>query len=124
MAELADRGWLLGVNTNKPAVATRLIIDALGLRRFFGTAVIAGGDCAEMKPSAQPLRDCAARLRGHRLSAHDWMVGDNWTDMECAANAGVKGCFCTFGFGRLQEARYTVKINRMDELLRLLKAEE
>ncbi len=122
--ELRDRGWLLGVNTSKPAFATRAIIEHFGLTRHFGSAIVAGGDCPEMKPSALPLRECAARMGGHRLSAYDWMVGDSWTDMQCAANAGVKGAFCTFGFGRLGEARATVRINRFDELLRLLKAED
>ena len=124
LEELADRGWLLGIVTNKPTLPNRLIVDHLGLRRFFGAAVVAGGDCAELKPSALPLRECASRLRGHRLSSHDWMVGDNWTDMQCAANAGVKSAFCTFGFGKLNDSRFTAKINRMDELLRHLKAEE
>ena len=124
IAELADRGWLLGVNTNKPSFATRAILKHFGLARYFGNAVVAGGDCSEMKPSAMPLREAAARMRGHRLSSHDWMVGDNWTDMECAANAGIKGAFCTFGFGHLNDARHTVKINRIDELLRFCKAEE
>lgn len=124
LEELADRGWLLGVNTAKPAFATKAIIEHFGLGRFFKGAVVAGGDCPEMKPSALPLRQCASLMRGHRLSSRDWMVGDNWTDMQCAANAGVKGAFCTFGFGRLEDSRWTVKINRMDELLRHLKAEE
>ncbi len=122
--ELARRGWLLGINTSKPAFATRAILEHFGLLRYFGNAIVAGGDCAEMKPSALPLRECAARLRGHRLSSHDWMVGDSWTDMQCAANAGVKGAFCTFGFGKLADSRFTVKINRLDELLRYLKPEE
>ena len=26
--------------------------------------------------------------------------------------------FCTFGFGRLNDSRYTVRINRFEELLR------
>jgi phosphoglycolate phosphatase-like HAD superfamily hydrolase len=52
------------------------------------------------------------------------MVGDSWTDMQAATNAGVKGAFCTFGFGRLNDSRFTVKINRFEELLRHLKAEE
>ena len=124
LEELADRGWLLGVNTAKPAFATRAIIGHFGLARFFKGAIVAGGDCPEMKPSALPLRQCASLMRGHRLSSHDWMVGDSWTDMQCAANAGVKGAFCTFGFGRLEDSRYTVKINRMEELLRHLKADE
>ncbi len=124
LAELHDRGWLMGINTAKPNFATRAILEHFGLSRFFGAAVIAGGDCDEMKPSAKPLRECAARLRGHRLSAHDWMVGDNWTDMDCAANAGVKGAFCAFGFGVLRDSRYAVRLNRFDELLRYLRAEE
>ena len=122
--ELARRGWLLGINTSKPAFATRAILEHFGLLRYFGNAIVAGGDCAEMKPSALPLRECAARLRGHRLSSHDWMVGDSWTDMQCATNAGIKGAFCTFGFGRLADSRFTIKINRLDELLRYLKPEE
>ena len=124
LGELRDRGWLLGVNTNKPNFAVKLILEKFGLTRYFENAVVAGGDCTEMKPSALPLRECASRMRGHRLSSHDWMVGDSWTDMQCAANAGVKAAFCTFGFGRLKDSRFTVKINRFDELLRHLKAEE
>ena len=124
LEELSDRGWLLGVNTAKPAFATKAIIEHFGLGRFFKGAIVAGGDCPEMKPSALPLRQCASLMRGHRLSSGDWMVGDNWTDMQCAVNAGVKGAFCTFGFGILGDSRYTVKINRMDELLRYLKEED
>lgn len=124
LEELRDRGWLLGVNTAKPAFAVRAILERFGFDRFFGPAVVAGGDCPEMKPSALPLRECAARMRGHRVSPHDWMVGDNWTDMQCAVNAGVKGAFCTFGFGVLGDTRCTVRINRLEELLRHLKEEE
>ncbi len=123
LTELKRRGWLLGVNTNKPGYATRAILEKFGLTSLFGSAVVAGGDCAEMKPSALPLRECAARLRGHRLSSRDWMVGDSWTDLDCAANAGVKGAFCDYGFGQLGESRYTVRIRRFDELLRYLQAD-
>ena len=122
--ELKARGWLLGVNTNKPNFAVKLILEKFGMTRYFGQAVVAGGDGIPLKPDPQSLRECASRLGGHRLSAHDWMVGDSWTDMQAAANAGVKGAFCTFGFGRLNDSRFTVKINRFEELLRHLKAEE
>ena len=122
--ELKSRGWLLGVNTNKPHFAVKLILEKFGMTRYFGPAIVAGGDGVPLKPDSQSLRECAARLGGHRLSAHDWMVGDSWTDMQAATNAGVKGAFCTFGFGRLNDSRFTVKINRFEELLRHLKAEE
>lgn len=124
LEELKNRGYLLGINTNKPNFAVKLILEQFGLARYFGNAVVAGGDGIPLKPDAQSLRECASRLRGHRLSAHDWMIGDNWTDLQCATNAGIKSAFCTFGFGRLNEARYTVRINRFEELLRYLKPEE
>ncbi len=125
LAELHDRGWLLGVCTNKPRFATLALLDHFGFTRFMGNAIVAGGDCTEMKPSAMPLRECANRMRGHRLSSHDWMVGDNWTDMDAGVNAGLKTAYCTFGFGHLNEtSRCTIRINRLDELLRYCKAEE
>lgn len=118
LAELHARGWLLGINTAKPNFAVRAVLEHFDIARYFGNAVVAGGDCAEMKPSALPLRECAARMRGHRLTSRDWMVGDHWTDLQCAANAGVRGAFCAFGFGVLKDARYTVKLNRLSDLLR------
>ena len=124
LGELRDRGWLLGINTNKPNFAVRAILEKFGMTRYFGTAIVAGGDGVELKPNAQSIRECAARMRGHRLSSHDWMVGDSWADMQCATNAGVKGAFCAYGFGPLKDSRYTIKINRFDELLRHLKAED
>ena len=119
--ELKRRGWLLGINTAKPAFAVKGILAKFGIQNLVGNAVIAGGDCAEMKPSPLPLQECAARMGGHRLSARDWMVGDNWTDMQCAANAGIKGAFCLFGFGKLAESRATIKISHFSELLDYLK---
>lgn len=124
LAELHDRGWKMGVNTNKPNFATRTILDHFGLSRYFGTAVVGGGDCPEMKPSDLPLRQAANQMGGHRLSSHDWMVGDNWTDMESGNRAGLKTAFCTFGFGHLRDSRCTLKINRLDELLRHCPAED
>ena len=59
LAELHDRGWLLGINTAKPNFAVRAVLEHLGVLRYFGNAIVAGGDCPEMKPSALPLRACA-----------------------------------------------------------------
>jgi phosphoglycolate phosphatase len=118
LAELGRRGWKMGVNTNKPSFATGKILEHFGIARYFGRGVVAGGDCAEMKPSALPLRECAARI-GHVLDADDWMVGDSWTDMRSAEAAGINGAFCTFGFGRLEDAPVTVRIDTFADLLKL-----
>ena len=116
LEELRKRGWLLGIVTNKPNFATRLIFEKFDLARFFG-GVVGGGDCPEMKPSAMPLLTCAAQM-GHTPAPGDWMVGDSWTDMRCAEASGVKGAFCRFGFGRLNDAPTTVMLDRFDDLLR------
>ena len=118
--ELAARGWAMGINTNKPNFAARDMLEHFGILHHFGDAIVAGGDCAEMKPSGLPIRECALRMPGHVLSPGDWMVGDNWTDMESGRNAGLKTAFCEFGFGHLNESRYTVKIDSFGELLRHL----
>ena len=122
LAELAARGWRMGLNTNKPNFATHAILAHFGLQPYFGEAVIAGGDCAEMKPSPRPLEACAARLGGHRLSARDWMVGDHWTDLACGAAAGIQTAFCAYGFGQLNATPYTARLARFDDLLDLLGA--
>ena len=114
IAELARRGCPLGINTSKPAFATKAILDHFGLARFFGEAVVAGGDCDEKKPSAKPLRLCAERL-GHTLTPADWMVGDSWTDIGCAANAGIRGAYCAFGFGSIGKAVCTARINALPD---------
>lgn len=120
LAELARRGWKLGVNTAKPAFATHAILEHFGIAGYFGEAVVAGGDCPEMKPSPLPLVACAARMEGHRLSPGDWMVGDSWTDVECAANAGIKSAYCNFGFGTLRASRPDARIDKMEDLLKYL----
>ena len=119
LRELHRRGILLGINTAKPRFATMAILDHFGLTGLFGGAIVAGGDCAEMKPSPLPLRQCAGLMR-HPLSAGDWMVGDNWTDIKCATNAGVKSAFCDYGFGVLSDSVPTVKIGGFSELLEMV----
>ncbi len=119
LVELKRRGWLLGIVTNKPNFAVRLIVEKFGLEELFGDAVVAGGDCAALKPDTLPIMECASRLGGHRLTSCDWMVGDSWTDMRCAESAGVKGAFCAFGFGRLNGAPVTATLRRFDEFLSL-----
>lgn len=113
-------GWRLGVNTNKPNFATHAIFEKFGLKDLFGAAVVAGGDGFPLKPDAGSLQACAERL-GHTLTPDDWMVGDSWTDLKCAANAGVKGAFCAFGFGQLADAPYDLWLDRFDKLQDLIR---
>lgn len=112
-------GWKMGVNTNKPNFATAAIFKKFGLADLFGAAVVAGGDGIALKPDPISLRTCAARL-GHVLGPDDWMVGDSWADLRCAELAGVKGAFCSFGFGDPKDAPIHKKLDRFDDLIALI----
>lgn len=119
LEELRRRGYGLGVNTNKPNFAAKAIFEKFGIARHFGDAVIAGGDGFPLKPDPASLRACAARM-GHALSPDDWMVGDSHPDLRCAEAAGVKSAFCTFGFGRQDDAPCTVRLDAFADLLSVL----
>lgn len=113
---LKQKGWKLGVVTNKPRFAVNAIFEKLGLAKYFGSAIMAGGDIAELKPSAAPLIACAEKL-GHVVTSEDWMIGDSWNDLECATNAKVKSAFCAFGFGNPKASKMTVKLEKMTDFL-------
>lgn len=120
LENLEKRGCLLGVNTAKPSFATHKILEKLEIAHFFGEAVIAGGDSPEMKPSSLPAHLCAAKL-GVELGPDDWMVGDNWTDMECGANAGINTAFCEYGFGFLNDSNPSIRLRQMSDLISAIK---
>ena len=110
---LRTAGWRLAVVTNKPGPVTRQILDGLGVLGEFG-AVVGGGDCPVLKPDPAPLRLAAAQL-GVTLDAQDWMVGDNVTDLEAGRRAGVRCCFCRYGFGEARNAAYECAVDRFDD---------
>jgi phosphoglycolate phosphatase len=112
---LREIGWRLGVVTNKPGIFTRPILEGLGVLGYFG-AVIGGGDCPELKPDPAPLRLAAAQM-GMTLDPEDWMIGDHVTDLEAGRRAGVKRCFCRFGFGESRGALYELAVDRIAEFL-------
>lgn len=114
---LTSVGWRLAVVTNKPSDVTTPILHGLGILSFF-SAVVGGGDCETLKPDPAPLRLAASRM-GVTLAPEDWMVGDHFADLEAGERAGIRRCFCRYGFGDAREASYEAAINRLDEFLAL-----
>jgi phosphoglycolate phosphatase len=112
---LCAAGWRLAVVTNKPGPVTRPILDGLGILHCFG-AVVGGGDCPALKPDPAPLLSAAAQM-GAALDGTDWMVGDNFTDLAAGRRAGVRRCFCRFGFGAVQGETYDATIDGMEAFL-------
>lgn len=112
-------GWKMGINTSKPNFATAAILEKFALKDLFGAAVIAGGDGFPLKPDPKSLQVCAERLN-HRLSPEDWMIGDSPVDLLVAANAGIRGAYCTFGFTQDETTPRALTLSRFSDLLALL----
>lgn len=125
MKEVLERlhanGWKLGVVTNKPSHYIRPILEGLGVWTLF-TGIVGGGDCPRLKPDPAPLHLAATQM-GVSLEAADWMIGDHFTDLESARNAGIRGCFCRYGFGELRTSTFSAVIDAPMELLSLLENE-
>lgn len=97
LAALAAAGWRLAVCTNKPARATHLLLDALGIGHLF--AAVGGGDSfAAHKPDPRHLAGTIAAAGG--APAESLMVGDHHNDMRAAAGCGVPALFAGWGYGR------------------------
>lgn len=110
---LMSQGHALAVVTNKPASLTHQILEGLGILPLFG-AVVAGGDCPMLKPDPAPLRLAAQRLN-RTLVPTDWIVGDNFTDLAAGTRAGIRRCFCTFGYGHPRGESFDCSIARFPE---------
>jgi phosphoglycolate phosphatase len=93
---LRAAGHRLGICTNKPEEPTLLVLELLGLARYFD--VVVGGDTlAQKKPDPAPLAHAFAALGdGARL-----YVGDSEVDAETAQRAGVRFALYTEGYRKM-----------------------
>jgi phosphoglycolate phosphatase len=99
----------MAVLTNKPARATHLMLNGLGLQKYF-RGVIGGDTSLGRKPAPEGLLHLAADagVQPSRVV----MVGDSAVDLATARNAGTRICLARYGFGY----RFTVADFRGDEL--------
>lgn len=99
LVELARRGYLLGVCTNKPEALAEELLNRLGIRHHF--LAMLGADTLPMrKPDPEHLFVTIDRMGGDRDKAV--LIGDTITDRNTAKNANLP-CVLV-GFGPLGEA--------------------
>lgn len=93
---MTTRGWRMAVCTNKPEAAAHVLLEALGLARFF--AAVGGGDSfPTRKPDpAHVLATIAAAGGDPHLAI---MVGDHHNDVVAARGAGLPCIFAAWGYG-------------------------
>ena len=112
MTALREAGRILTVVSNKPQVVGEQI-----LRHFDLTPLIAenigGGSGFPLKPAPDALFHLLDRFAVAPENA--FVVGDNHTDMNFAANAGLKGIFCRYGFGVRNGAPAALEVDSFAE---------
>ena len=117
LAELSRHGCRLAIVTNKPQAPARHICREFGIESFFA-AILGGDSCSRLKPYPEPLL-LALQLTGTCVVG-SWMVGDNHTDLAAARNAGLRRCFCRYGFGRQGNEAYDEAVDAVSELVDVL----
>jgi phosphoglycolate phosphatase len=97
LADLAPR-VALAVLTNKPADATRAILDGLDLSRYFPRErVIAGDGPHARKPDPGGLRHLMAACGVS--GSETVLVGDSLVDWRTTRAAPTRACLARYGFG-------------------------
>jgi len=71
-----------------------------------------------LKPRPEPLH-LALELAGSS-AAGSWMIGDHRTDLGSAAAAGLRACFCAYGFGVQDDQRADAVIQSFPDLLNVV----
>ncbi|MBI1244291.1 MAG: HAD-IA family hydrolase [Alphaproteobacteria bacterium] len=94
LSDLANRGIALAVCTNKADSATRLLLEALDLSRYFRAVV--GGDIEFRKPDPRHIF-ATLELLGV-APAQALMVGDSANDANAARSAGLDLALVEYGY--------------------------
>jgi phosphoglycolate phosphatase len=110
---LQKAGHTLAVATNKPVDACETILAHFGIRPLF-REVLGGGSIPNLKPHPEMIEYIMAAT-GLRPEV-TWVIGDNYTDLECARRAGASSVFCAFGFGDRRQEEPTVTVQMFRDL--------
>lgn len=113
LAELKRAGRRLAAVSNKPQLVGEKILSGLGIRELLDDN-IGGGGGFPLKPAPDAMLHLLAKYGA--AGEHSFVVGDNHTDMNAARNAGMRGIFCSYGFGSRNGAPAEFTAGSFDEL--------
>ncbi len=117
MQKLRTNGFRLCVVSNKPQLISDKIIAGLGIADLLDFN-IGGGAGFPLKPAPDAIEFLLKKFDIQPADA--FVVGDNYTDLAAAENAGVRSIFCRFGFGEKQDFSADMEIDTFAELINCL----
>lgn len=114
IAKLKEAGYKLAVITNKSTKMAEEILTHLKISENF-ESVVGDGSGFPLKPEPDALIHMVEET-GCK-SKRSWIVGDHYTDLKAGRKAGLKRCFCTYGFGHSREEDYDFKADTFTEFI-------
>jgi len=111
---LKDASWSMAVISNKPTEFCRIILDHFRIELAFAH-IIGGSSGFPLKPDPEALTYVLNDTDSDASSS--WVVGDNHTDLDAGARAGMKRCYASYGFGDPKGLEYELKINSFMEFV-------
>ena len=116
LEKLKGKGVNCAILTNKPETPTLAILNAMNFACFFDP--IFGGDSTPfLKPDPGALNLIVEKWKLPKEELI--MVGDNYTDIHVAKNAGIKSAFFTFGYGIKGEIEPDYIFDNFSDLLNI-----
>lgn len=95
LRRLFQRGWKMGLCTNKDGRTARALVEELGWGKWIRAVV--SGEESFRKPDPRALHLALQKLRAPR--GRHLFIGDSEVDLQTARNAGVEGVFLGHGYG-------------------------
>jgi len=95
LEKLKQRGFSMGICTNKPFEMTLLVLEGLGINVFFD-GVTGGDNLPYRKPDPRHILKTLELMKSESSSAV--MVGDSWIDIEAARNSGLQVIAVNYGY--------------------------
>lgn len=120
LSALKEKGFLLGVVTNKPTPFVMPILESFGIAHYF-QVIIGGDDVKQKKPHPEALFNT---MNAMKLSAEELLfVGDSRNDIQAAQAAGCLNVGLTYGYNygeAIELSNPDVVFDSFNDLLPLL----
>jgi phosphoglycolate phosphatase len=117
LRELKDANFYLAVLTNKSTVNAVKVLRELEIESIFDAIVGADSEWP-LKPEPDALISLQKRYNVDLENCR--VVGDNYTDLECARKAGYKSIFVRYGFGEIQDEKPNFQVDSFNEIIPIL----
>ena len=95
LEKLKQKGFSMGICTNKPFEMTLLVLEGLGINIFFD-GVTGGDNLPYNKPDPRHILKTLELMKSESSSAV--MVGDSWVDIKAARNSGLPVIAVNYGY--------------------------